>query len=156
LEEVRWMSKAMSGTVDDPDELCSWRGLEHILEDEDRSARIRKTIVGIVSWYRDAKEMGYNDPEELRVVSKSRTKSDRTKAQKRGTQDASFIKKMLKGEATGSRPSQHSRQSSSGGGGGSRSMSPKKMVQKVSRKINMPKMHWSPKPSKKEKLIAMA
>ena len=135
------------GGETDLDELCCWRGLEHLLWDgEDRSVKIRKAVRGIVGWYQEAKDMGYHDPDELRVVSKSRTKSDRTKAQKRGSQDASYAKKAWDGNKQNGKKEKDKKDSS-----------PKRMAKRLSGKFtSMPKLNWSPKPHKKTLSVTAA
>lgn len=134
----------------DEEDLCCWRGLEHVWDGEDRTLRIRRTVSGIVHWHEDAKEMGYNDPDELRVVAKARTKPDRTRAQKRAQQDASYIKKLLKAEVAG----QEGHSGSPNSSHKSLVSSPKKMVKRLSAKItSIPTLHWSPKPSKKSAAV---
>ena len=135
-DEIEEMSATTGET--DPEELCCWRGLEHVWEDEDRSAKIRNVVGGIVGWFQDSTAMGYHDPDELRIVSKARTKADRSKAQKRGGQDASYVKKLR----DPSYKDDPDKQSSA--------YSPKRMAKRLSGKLtSMPKLNSSPKPKKK-------
>jgi hypothetical protein len=131
------------------DEPCCWRGLEHVLEGDDRSLRIRTTVSSVVHWYQEAKQQrGYHDdPEELRVISKTHTKQDRVRARKRAAMDAQYLKKLYK---------QQQQQSVTPSSSPSSSYStPKKMVQRISKTFTPPKLHWSPKPNKKETATAV-
>ncbi|CAB9513543.1 expressed unknown protein [Seminavis robusta] len=145
-EEGELSEQENAKSAADEEELCCWRGLEHVWEGDDRSNRIRQTVAGIVHWYRDAKEMGYNDPDELRIVSKARTKNDRTKAQKKASADALYMKKLHKHEQHAANPSSsHSHHHSTSSG-----LSPKRMARRISKTFApLPKLHWSPKPNKK-------
>lgn len=140
----------------DLEELCCWRGLEHVFQGEERTAKIRHVTGGIVGWFQDAFEMGYHDPDELRIVSKARTKADRTKAAKMGAMDAAYVKKQQKSDGvgvSGGKKNYSEKQSTS-------DISPtrtKRMKKRLSGTFSaLPKLNWSPKPTKKTAAVITA
>lgn len=143
-QELKRNRKYEEGELDEVDEeeidqVC-WRGLEHILEGDERSGRIRKTVQGILNWYVEARQTDMEDPEKLRVISKARTKVDGTNAQKRASGDALFVKEMRKGEFKQGSKSQSRRAS----------LSSHRAVKRLSKNLSeIPKLNWSPKPRPK-------